>query len=105
MLAVPEGVSIFRKRSQGDHGYWSVCVSSPGARSVGLMQLADAVREISSTLPSEARNVFLKTPEGLETPSFRLLADTADVGPFDHAAAGLSSTVGLCYVLGPQLLC
>lgn len=31
------------------------------------------MREIGSALPSEARNVFLRTPEGLETPHFRLL--------------------------------
>lgn len=41
--------------------------------------LADAVREISSTLPSEARNVFLKTPEGLETPHYNILAETEEV--------------------------
>jgi hypothetical protein len=34
---------------------------------------------MSTTLPSEARNVFLKTPEGLETPSFRVLADPEEV--------------------------
>ena len=38
-----------------------------------ITQLVDTVREIGSSLPSEARNVFLRTPEGLETPHFRLL--------------------------------
>jgi hypothetical protein len=33
----------------------------------------ETVREIGSSLPAEARNVFLRTPEGLETPHFRLL--------------------------------
>ena len=46
--------------------------------------LADAVREISSTLPSEARNVFLKTPEGLETPHYHLLAETEEVRKLRH---------------------
>lgn len=36
-------------------------------------QLVETVREIGSSLPSEARNVFLRTPEGLETPHFHLL--------------------------------
>lgn len=36
-------------------------------------QLVDSVRDIGSSLPSEARNVFLRTPEGLETPHYRLL--------------------------------
>lgn len=42
-------------------------------------QFADAVREISTTLPSEARNVFLRTPEGLETPAFKVLKETDEV--------------------------
>lgn len=36
-------------------------------------QLVETVRELGSALPSEARNVFLRTPEGLETPHFRVL--------------------------------
>ena len=43
------------------------------------------MREISTSLPSEARNVFLKTPEGLETPSFRVLheGDGYDIREYD----------------------
>ncbi|EWM28188.1 soul heme-binding protein [Nannochloropsis gaditana] len=36
-------------------------------------ELAETLREVSTALPSEARNVFLRTPEGLETPSFQVL--------------------------------
>ena len=44
-----------------------------------LNQLAEAVREAATALPSEARNVFLRTPEGLETPAFRVLHEAEDV--------------------------